>query len=140
VTLEAFELHSGGLADLPRRRARHVITENARVMQAVECLSKGDAPGMGTLMNASHASMQDDFEITIEEIDSLAEIAQSEAGCLGARMTGGGFGGCVVALVENQSVEPFTKNVLNEYSKRTNLAPKGYVCQPSRGVEVIPIN
>lgn len=140
VTLDLFNQRAIGLEPLPRRRARHVITENERVLKAVHCLSVGEVAGMGKLMNDSHNSMRDDFEITTEEIDALVEIAQSESGCLGARMTGGGFGGCVVALVENQSVESFTENVLIDYTQRTDLEAKGYVCQPSRGVEVIPIN
>ena len=140
VTLKDFVLRSADLGDAPRRRARHVITENERVLLAVSALSEGNVIEMGKLMNESHASMRDDFEITIEEIDLLADLAQSETGCLGARLTGGGFGGCVVALVENQSVEQFTKNVQFTYAQRTGLEAKGYVCQPANGVEVIPFN
>jgi len=140
VSLEEFILHSAGLDDQPRRRARHVITENERVLRAVSALSEGDVIEMGNLMNESHTSMRDDFEITIEEIDLLAEFAQSETGCLGARMTGGGFGGCVVALVGNHSVESFTKNVQQKYTVQTGIASKGYLCKPSNGVEIIPVN
>lgn len=139
VTLKEYNLRAEDLDDLPRRCARHVITENERVLRAVDYLSDGNVTAVCKLMNESHISMRDDFEITNEKIDVLVDLAQSETGCLGARMTGGGFGGCVVALVEYKSVESFTENVQRKYVERTGLHPKGYVCQPSNGVEIISV-
>ena len=136
VTLEEFNSRSDKLDDLPRRRARHVITENERVMDAVSALSAGDVVAMGLLMNESHASMRDDFEITINEIDILADLARSETCCFGARMTGGGFGGSVIALV-NEFVGTFSTNVQSEYKAATGLDSKIHVCKAANGVEII---
>ncbi len=137
VTLEQFNSTSVDLNDLPRRRARHIITENERVLQAVKALSAGNVAGMGKLMDQSHESMRDDFEITNHQIDIMAALAQSEKGCLGARMTGGGFGGCVIALVENHAVPAFTENMQQEYEDATGLQPRIYICQASNGVEAV---
>ncbi len=92
------------LAPLVARRARHVVSENARVLRAADALHSGDLPEFGRLMYASHASLRDDYEVSCRELDRLVEIAASVPGALGARMTGGGFGGCAVVLIESDAV------------------------------------
>jgi galactokinase len=102
----------GGLPALLQRRARHVVTENARVVQAVECRT---AEQFGTLMNASHASLRDDYEVSTRELDLLVELLQKEPGVVGARLTGAGFGGACVALCRSDAVEAVGESVLGKY-------------------------
>jgi len=119
------------------RRARHVITENRRVLDAVECLKKGDLPGFGSLMNASHESLRVDYEVSSRELDLMVEIARRQEGVLGARMTGGGFGGCTVNLLDADTGEEFAARVAAEYEAATGIAPEIYVCRTARGVSEI---
>src|SRR5271165_543600 len=105
VRPEELEAHRGILSDLVHRRCRHIVTENARVLEAERALKAADFAACGEAMNASHASMRDDFEITCPEIDFLAELGRQTPGVYGSRMTGGGFGGCTVSLVEAGAVE-----------------------------------
>ena len=137
VTLPDFNLRADKLAELPRRRARHVITENKRVLATAKAMSAGDANEMGKLMNASHISMRDDFEITNAELNIMVELAQLHPGCYGARMTGGGFGGCAIALVQDNAANTFVKNIQQNYIKKTGLEPEVYICQASNGVEIL---
>ena len=118
------------------KRARHIVSENERVLDSVEALRQGDVRKFGMLMNASHRSMRDDFEISREEMDQIVEIAQAQPGCLGARMTGGGFGGCAVALVENEMVMAFISNVSAAYKKISGLDSKAYKSHASTGTSV----
>ena len=104
-----------------RRRARHVVSENLRVKHAADALRMGDLHTFGRLMTASHQSMKEDYEITGLEMDTLAETAQNIEGCLGARMTGGGFGGCAIALVKKSRIEPFKEILFNRYHTVTGL-------------------
>jgi galactokinase len=121
------------------RRARHVVTENARTVAAADALAQGDIKRMGQLMAASHVSMRDDFEITVPAIDALVEIVQDvvgEAG--GARMTGGGFGGCVVALAPREKVEAIQAAVAERYPDVSGgRVAQVYVCHASEGAGVI---
>ena len=128
------ELPDGDGAGVLVRRARHVVSENGRVLSAVEALSNGDVVSLGHLMNASHDSLRDDFEVSSAELDSIVEAARAAEGCLGARMTGGGFAGCAVALVETPAVELFGASVATGYSVATGLKPAVYVVQASDGV------
>jgi galactokinase len=137
VDLHTFQARGEGLADLPYRRARHVISENERVLQAGQAMSSGDAAKMGHLMNASHVSMRDDFEITNNELNIMVRLAQAQPGCYGARMTGGGFGGCAVALVEEPAAKSFASVVARQYQAETSLEPSIYICQASNGAEVV---
>ena len=105
-----------------RRRVRHVVTENARVLQAVDVLRQGRIADLAPLLDASHASMRDDFEITVPPVDLAVETARSSR-ALGARMTGGGFGGCTVNLVRPEAIDAFTAAVLEQYPARTRLEP-----------------
>lgn len=137
VTLEQFEARADGLDDVTMRRARHVITENARTLEAAEVMRGGDAARMGTLMDASHVSMRDDFEISREEMNTMVEIAQKHPACYGARMTGGGFGGCAVALVRVEQAQTFADAVGADYVKATGLTPSIYVCKATDGASVV---
>ncbi len=105
------------------RRARHVVTENARVMDAVEALETGDAVRFGQLMNASHESLRDDYEVSCPELDLMVELARSAPGVLGARMTGGGFGGCTVNLLHSADVPTFCREIVSRYTGRAGLEP-----------------
>ena len=115
------------------KRARHVISANQRVLEAERALQEGDPTTLGKLMNASHNSMRDDFEVSRTEMDQMVTIAQSQPGCFGARMTGGGFGGCAVALVADEHLESFQKEVAKLYRQQTNLEPRIYIARAVNG-------
>ncbi|MGO2105524.1 MAG: galactokinase [Proteus vulgaris] len=122
------------MSEVVYRRARHVITENNRTQEAAEALRKGDLTTLSQLMMQSHHSMRDDFEITVKEIDSLVEIVKSTIGDRGGvRMTGGGFGGCVVALVTPDLVDKVVDSVKTQYEAKTGLKETIYVCSASQG-------
>lgn len=133
IALEQLEAKLGVLDMQLYRRARHIITANQRVLDAVKALEVGDAETLGLLMNQSHTSMRDDFEISREEMDQMVAIAQKQPGCYGARMTGGGFGGCAVALVEKDQVETFQEAVVREYQQATGLDPRVYATFAANG-------
>jgi galactokinase len=116
-----------------RKRAHHVISENYRVLQAVNALKSGDLTTFGSLMNKSHASLKHDYEVTGFELDTLVEEAQKIPGILGARMTGAGFGGCTVNLIRNSSVDEFITSVGQEYRKKTGLEATFYVASIGNG-------
>jgi galactokinase len=118
------------------RRARHIITENQRVLETMEAMRTGDVMRMGKLFNASHISLRDDLEVSSEALNQIVEAAQEHSACYGARMTGAGFGGCAVALVRKDSVEAFGEAVRAGYRSRSGLDALVYVCQPSNGAEV----
>ena len=133
ITQDQLEERAGMLDLTLYRRAHHVISGNRRVLDAVKALDEGDASALGLLMNESHASMRDDFEISREEMDQIVAIAQSQPGCYGARMTGGGFGGCAVALVVEDQVEKFQDAVVREYKEKTGLKAKVYLSLAADG-------
>jgi len=137
VSLEQLLDAESELDEVTYRRARHVITENQRVMDAVQAMKAGDAATLGALMNASHASLRDDFEVTNEALDIMAGVAQAQPGCYGARMTGGGFGGCAVALVRADMAEEVATTVASEYEAATDLNPKIYVTSATGGTAVV---
>ncbi|GGA31478.1 hypothetical protein GCM10011328_02720 [Hafnia psychrotolerans] len=119
------------------RRARHVITENDRTLAAADALAAGDLKKMGELMADSHASMRDDFEITVPPVDTLVEIVKSVIGDKGGvRMTGGGFGGCIVALIPIDLVDAVRETVAREYPVQTGLKETFYVCTASQGAGI----
>lgn len=120
-------------------RARHVITEQHRVLDFAAALERGDRADMGALMRSSHVSLRDDFEVTGPALDALVEAAWAAPGCIGARMTGAGFGGCTVNLVEPDDVQRFTSAVASTYSKATGRAADFYLVRPADGAgEVTP--
>lgn len=120
---------------LLRRRAMHVISENNRVLEATELLAQGDLIGFGRLMTQSHLSLKNDYEVTGFELDSIVDHALKSPGCIGARMTGAGFGGCAIALVELQKLEDFKLAVHEGYCKTTGLTPDFYVASIADGVK-----
>ena len=137
IDIAQFAAKQAGLDPLTARRARHVITENDRTEAAAIALSHGDLKTMGVLMADSHASMRDDFEITVPPIDTLVEIVKSVIGEQGGvRMTGGGFGGCIVALMPSDLVEKVRKTVAHEYHAKTGIKETFYVCHASEGASI----
>lgn len=123
--------------ELIRKRARHVISENQRVLNAVSSLLKGDLTQFGALMNASHESLKENYEVTGFELDTLVDEAQKVPGVIGARMTGAGFGGCTVNLVRADMVNDFIRRVGDNYQVKTGLIPEFYLAEVSDGVKEI---
>jgi galactokinase len=137
VDLFQFEAEAHRLDDLIRRRAQHVIAENERTLRAAEVMSRGDAVELGRLMNGSHASLRDDFEVSSAELDHMVACARQDETCYGARMTGGGFGGCAVALVRADAAQGFAAVVSDCYQVATGITPNVYVCTATDGAQVV---
>jgi len=137
VSVAQFQAQADRLDDLTRRRARHVVTENDRTLRAAEAMRRGNAAGLGRLMNDSHASLRDDFEVSTDELNSMVACARREDACYGARMTGGGFGGCAVALVRAGAAQAFAASVIESYQTTTGISPNVYVCAATNGAEVV---
>jgi galactokinase len=137
VTSELFEVGAGQLDVMTRRRAKHVVTENERTLSAAAAMRRNDAQTLGALMNASHASLRDDFEVTNRELNEIVGCARRAPACLGARMTGAGFGGCAVALVGATGAQKFVRAVEKTYRAATKLKAQIYVCEASNGAEVV---
>ena len=134
VKLEQFNAVANELDPVVAKRVRHVLTENARTVEAADALARGDLKRMGVLMAESHASMRDDFEITVPQIDTLVEIVKAVIGDEGGvRMTGGGFGGCIVALMPEALVPAVKEAVANQYEAKTGIKETFYVCKASEG-------
>ncbi len=137
VSVETFEARQEELGPVTRKRCRHVVTENQRVLDAVDALGAGDLERFGALMNASHVSLRDDYEVSCAELDAMVEAAWRQPGVLGARMTGAGFGGCTVNLVRDEAAETFQHSVAREYTDATGLEPRIYVCAAEDGVRLL---
>ncbi len=137
VSVSQLETAQSDLDPLIYRRARHVVTENARVLQACNEMRAGNACELGRLLDASHASLRDDFQVSSPELDAFVEIAAAHGTCVGARMTGAGFGGCAVALVGDEDSSAFARSMAADYMARTGLSPRVYVCRATNGAEVI---
>ena len=120
--------------EILRKRARHCVYENQRVLDAVSALKAGDLEKLGLLLNASHESLKNDYEVTGLELDTLAETSQKQEGCLGSRMTGAGFGGCAIALVHKDKVASFIENVQKEYTAKVGYAAGFFQCETGDGV------
>ena len=133
VDIETFEEKKTGLDELLLRRSKHVVYENHRVIEVSEAMRNNDVNKIGQLMNDSHYSLKNDYEVSSKELDIMVEIAQKEAGCFGARMTGAGFGGCAIALIDESFQEQFMRNIFNNYYLKTGIKPMVYVCDPSSG-------
>lgn len=127
VDVETFEQRARELDPDTRRRARHVVTENARTLRAAGALERGDAAEVGWLMDESHRSLRDDFEVSREELDTIVTLARSQPGCHGARMTGAGFGGCAVALVDADAAARIARDVTHRYTAAFGISPSAYV-------------
>lgn len=137
VSLQQFEAAADLLDPVVAKRARHVITENERTLQAADAMRAGDATTFGRLMDASHTSLRDDFEVTNDALNTIVEIARRQAGCYGARMTGGGFGGCAVALVRADVEAAFIESVTAAYRQETGLDARIYVSPAAAGASVV---
>jgi galactokinase len=137
VTVADFERHEEILPEPVRRRCRHVITENERTLLAAEALRRKDLEEMGRLMNSSHRSLRDDYEVSCAELDLLVEIAGNFPDCLGARMTGGGFGGSTVNLVRRDALSLFQEAIHREYPRVTNISPNIYVSEAGDGAKEV---
>ncbi|WP_101842975.1 galactokinase [Halobacillus sp. Marseille-P3879] len=137
LTVKEFEKHKYLINDeIVKKRAKHAVYENERTVRAVEMLNNGDLNGFGELMNQSHKSLRDDYEVTGKELDALVQAAWKE-GAMGARMTGAGFGGCTINLVKEDLVEDFIQNVGEHYRKATNLTTDFYVVDIGDGAKVV---
>ena len=131
---EEFEQYKDAIKDPVRvRRARHAVYENQRTRKAAEALKKGDLAEFGRLMNESHVSLRDDYEVTGIELDTLAETAWEQPGVIGARMTGAGFGGCTVSIVKNDAIDAFIENVGRKYESVIGYAADFYVVEAGDG-------
>lgn len=133
--MDMLEARRGQMPDALFRRAHHVITENERVIATAAALRADDIALVGELMRESHESMRDDFEMSAPEIDALVEIAR-DAGAIGARLTGGGFGGCTVNIVANDQVDAFREAVLVKYREKTSIEAEAYPCKAVDGLQV----
>lgn len=138
VTLAHLEQFGRDLPEVTYRRCRHVISENERVLTAAAALKRGDLAEFGKLMAQSHVSLRDDYEVSCKELDAMVEIASKFDGVYGARMTGGGFGGCTVNLVQALLVDEFKRAVAPKYECATGLVPEIYVCWAAEGAGPAP--
>ncbi|MEX2607163.1 MAG: galactokinase [Kiritimatiellia bacterium] len=139
VSPETFFAKADALPELTRKRARHVITEDQRTLEASEVMRSGDSVRLGELMDASHVSLRDDFEVSNHALNRMVEISREQPGCLGARMTGAGFGGCAVALVEDAQAESFAEEVVKRYAEETGNDPAVYVTEATEGACVVEV-
>jgi galactokinase len=131
-----FAERTAQLDPLIRKRARHVVTENERTVAAAAALARGDAVTAGRLMDESHASLRDDLEVSGPELDAMVRLARSHDGCHGARMTGAGFGGCAVALVDASAAADLVRDVARRYAAEIGLQPAVYVCAAAQGASL----
>jgi galactokinase len=133
ATSEIVDLLQDSMPDHVFRRARHVTTEDERVLRFMETAEAGDLLGMGRLFLASHRSLQRDYEVSCDELDFLVDTAADFTGVYGARMTGGGFGGCTVNLVSPERVEAFESHISEAYKRKYQIEPQIYRCVPAAG-------
>jgi galactokinase len=134
----ALERARGRMDAVAYRRARHVVSENERVLAAVEALRAGDLGAFGALMSASHDSLRDDYEVSSPALDGLVEAAREVEGCAGSRLTGAGFGGCTVSLVRAERVEAFREQVAGRYRAAFGRPPRFYTTRAAPGAGIIP--
>lgn len=139
LTIEDLEKYPSVLSDVDFRRCRHVITENARVNEAKAALQDSDLMRFGQLMYLSHDSLDRDYEVSCRELNLMVDLARKVAGVYGARMTGGGFGGCTINLIETQVVSEFRTSVAREYEHVTGLSPQIFVSHLAGGASALPL-
>lgn len=137
VSLAEFFAKADQMDDTIRRRARHVITEIQRTLEAASTRPPPPPQRLGELMNESHASLRDDFEVSNLQLDAISDIARNTQGCFGARMTGAGFGGCAVALIAREEEAPFIQRVSADYTRETNLRPRIFVSEAVEGASLL---
>jgi galactokinase len=136
VTPDELEQYGGDLPRVIYNRCRHVVTENERVIKSAAALERGDLNSFGELMIESHRSLRDDYEVSCAELDIMVDLARGVEGVYGARMTGGGFGGCTVNLVRAESVADFKRDVARGYKDATGRHPEIYTCRASEGAQL----
>jgi galactokinase len=137
VSLDDLNRYSANLPEIICRRCRHVISENARVTDAATSLQRGDLGRLGRLMHDSHLSLRDDYQVSCAELDLMVELAENLPGVFGARMTGGGFGGCTINLVRTETVGEFQRHVASAYEKSTSLTPQIFVTSAAQGASEV---
>ncbi len=137
VPQEIFDRHAAALPDITRKRVKHNLTENERVRQFVKALKASDWDTAGKALYQSHASLRDDYEVSCEQLDTIVDIARDSGLAYGCRMTGGGFGGCAVALVPLDNVDKFKALMASAYLKRTGLEATIYATRPVQGANVL---
>ncbi len=138
LTEEEFEAHKDAIgSEVCRKRAKHAVYENQRAIRAVEALKAGEIETFGELMNASHVSLRDDYEVSCEEIDILVDLAWKIPGVIGSRITGGGFGGCTVSIVKNDAVDTFIDSIGRAYQEKVGHEAEFYVVEIGDGGHVI---
>lgn len=138
LTEEQFEQYKDAIKDpICKKRAKHAVYENQRTIHAVDALKKNDIETFGKLINASHVSLRDDYETSCTETDILAELAWSVPGCMGSRITGGGFGGCTVSIVKNESVDLFIETLDKAYEEKTGHKAEFYVVDIGEGAHAL---
>jgi len=140
ATVEQLEAASATLEPVVLRRARHVITENARTLQAAQAIPESDWPKVGRLMYESHASLRKDYEVSCPELDAVVEIAQEigeAGGMLGCRMTGAGFGGCAVSLVRTEAVPLIRRKIDHAYERKSGRQANIFVSRPADGARIL---
>jgi galactokinase len=133
VTPADFEKYSAGLGEIPLKRSRYIVLECARMDKALEVLSRQDAVEFGSLMKETHIGLRDDYEVSCPELDAMAEIAWEQPGCYGSRLTGAGFGGCTVSLVQREKAEQFEASLKEGYLGRTGKNAEVYICEAVGG-------
>lgn len=140
LSLDEFKELSGNISsEVVRRRAQHVISENDRTLRAITALNEGDIEAFGQLMNASHDSLRDDYEVTGKELDTLVDEARKIPGTIGSRMTGAGFGGCTVSLVKEEAIDDFISVVGENYKKKIGLTADFYIAEVGEGAKKIGV-
>jgi galactokinase len=139
VSLDEYSRFKDELPTVIQKRVRHVITEIARTQKAAEFLKAGDYAGFGDCINASHDSLRDDYEVSNSQLDWLVNWSRSQAGVLGARLTGAGFGGCIIALVENAALEDYLQNLPPEYSRATGKTARCWPCTAAAGARIVAL-
>jgi galactokinase len=137
VTPEMIRAEESRLPREARMRAQHIVSECARTVQMADALRRGDLPKAGALMDDSHASLRDLYQVSIPELDAMVEAARSIPGCYGARLTGAGFGGCTIQLVEREKVEAFTALLAEKYFRATGIRPEMLPGRPASGAGMV---
>ncbi|MEJ6950978.1 galactokinase [Natronospora cellulosivora (SeqCode)] len=137
ISIEEYDKYASDLPELVAKRAKHVISENNRVLTASAALKNNDFDTFGKLMTESHRSLEEDYQVSCKELDLLVDLALKQKGVLGSRMTGAGFGGCTVTLIEEKYLDQFIANVSNEYQEETGISPDIYISSPANGARKI---
>jgi galactokinase len=137
VSPDQLAAHAAAMPPVIYKRCQHVVEENARVMETVQSFAGNDLPRVGILMHDSHRSLRDLYEVSCRELDVMVESAQGLPGYFGGRMTGGGFGGCTVNLVESDQAEAFARQIAERYLQQTGISPAVYICSPANGADAV---